>query len=144
MQFRGADVSKMPLDWSCPIRCRIGEFMGQGDVWWALKDGTELQSAFAAISICLSEKAIPFLNGLNTDEGILALYDTGRVMGFGIDRDETRAVLLARAGSKDQASERLREYEAKWRPGSTSKRAAKFLTDYRAEFGCNNERVCDP
>ena len=85
MEFRGADVSKMPLDWSCPIRCRIGEFMGQDDVWWALKDRTEFQSSFEAISICLSEKAIPFLNGLNTNEGILALYDTGLVMGFGID-----------------------------------------------------------
>jgi hypothetical protein len=120
----------MPLDWTCPIRCRIGELMEQNDVWWTSNDGDEFRKAFAADSICLSEKAIPFLNGLDTDEGILALYDTGMVMGFEIDRDETRAVLLARVGLKDQAFERIREYAAKWPFSLASKRAERFLADY--------------
>jgi hypothetical protein len=134
MEFRGADRSRMPLDWTCPIRWRIGELVGQGDVWWTSSEGDDFRGALAAISSGLSEKAIPLLNGLNTDRGILALYDTGIVMGFEIDRDETRAVLLERLGLKDQASERIREYEAKWPSSLASGRAGKFLADFKAKF----------
>jgi hypothetical protein len=134
MEFRGVDASKMPLDWSCPIRCRIGELMGQDDVWWTSSDGDNFRNAFTDISTCLVEKAIPFLNGLDTDEGILALYDSGKVMGFEIDRDETRAVLLEIVGLRDQAAERLAQYAAKWPLSPASERADKFLADFKIKI----------
>jgi hypothetical protein len=71
-------------------------------------------------------------------------YDTGLETGFETDRDETQAVLLVRAWLKDQASERLREYEAKWPSSPASKRAMKFLADYRARFGCNRKSALNP
>jgi hypothetical protein len=80
MGFRGEEVSKMPLDWNRPIRFRIGELLELGDLWWSSNEGDDFQSAFTAITIGLSEKAIPLLNGLDTDAGILTLYSTGLVM----------------------------------------------------------------
>jgi hypothetical protein len=135
MGFKGEDISKMPLDWKCPIRCRIGEMLELGDLWWSSAEGDDFRSAFTAITSGLSEKAIPFLKGLDTETGILALYSTGLVMGFEIDRDETRVVLAAHLGLKHEASEQIQSYEARWAPGPTSKRANQFLAVYRARFG---------
>jgi Domain of unknown function (DUF4304) len=139
MGFRDEDASRMPLDWKCPIRYRIGEFLEVGDRWWSSIEGDDFRAAFIAISTCLSEKALPFLNGLNADRGILALYETGRVDGFEIDRDETRAVLAAHLGLNDEASERIKHYEIRWAPGATSKRAKKFVTTFHARFGIGSE-----
>jgi hypothetical protein len=136
MAFRGQDISRMPLDWKCPIRFRIGELIGPNDIWWAFKDGDDFGGAMAAITSCLSEKAIPLLDGLKTDSGIIAFYDTGTVMGFEIDRDETRAVLLAGMGLKDKACERLREYEAQWPLTAASQRAKDFVAEFRTKFAC--------
>ena len=134
MAFRGEDVSRMPLDWKCPIRYRIGEFLGVGDCWWSSNEGDDFRTAFTAITSGLSERALPFLNGLDTDRGLLALYQTGRVDGFEIDRDETRAILAAHLGLNHEASQRLHEYEGKWVPGPTSKRATAFIGAYRDRF----------
>jgi Domain of unknown function (DUF4304) len=139
MGFRGEDVSRMPLDWKCPIRYRIGEFLGVNDRWWSSNEGDSFQAAFTAITTCLSERAIPFLNGLDTDRGILAFYETGRVDGFEIDRDETRAVLTAHVGLSHEASQRLHDYGARWVPGPTSKRAKTFIAAYRARFSFEDE-----
>jgi hypothetical protein len=134
MRFKGEDVSKMPLDWTCPIRCRIGELLGSGDLWWSSNEADDFQSALRAITTGLSEKAMPLLNGLDTDAGILTLYNTGLVMGFEIDRDETRAVLTSHLGLIYEASQLIERYEARWAGGPTSKRANNFLAAYNAKF----------
>ena len=67
------------------------------------------------------------------------MYGTGMVMGFEIDRDETRAVLVAHLGLSQEAHEALMQYEAKWVPDATSKRAKLFLTKYRNHFGLSAE-----
>lgn len=134
MAFRGQDVFRMPLDWRCPIRFRIGELIGPNDIWWTFNDGDEFESTMAAITSGLSEKAIPLLNGLTTDSGVLAFYDTGSIMGFEIDRDEARAVLLAAMGMRDEAYERLKEYEAQWLRTAASERAQKFVSDFKNKF----------
>jgi hypothetical protein len=139
MGFRGEDAARMPLDWMCPIRCRIGEFIEGDDRWWSSSDGDDFRTAFAAITTSLSEKALPFLNGLNTDRGILALYETGRVDGFEIDRDETRAVLVAHLGLSDEASERIKHYAIRWVPSAASKRAKKFVSAYHTRFDIAGE-----
>ena len=129
----------MPLDWMCPIRWRIGETLELGDLWWSSNKGDEFRSAFEAITTGLSEKAMPFLNGLTTDAGILTLYGTGLVMGFEIDRDETRAVLAAHLGFTHEAVQYIQSYETRWVPGPTSKRANEFLAIYRARFALAGE-----
>jgi hypothetical protein len=135
MEFRDQDVAKMPLDWTCPIRWRIGELRERGDHWWSSNDGDHFRSALTAITARLSETDLPFLNALGTDREILALYDTGLVMGFEIDRDETRAVLAAHLGLSHEAFDRSKGYEAMWLPGAASKRAEMFLASFRARFG---------
>lgn len=136
MAFRAEDASRMPLDWRCPIRFRIGKLIAPNDVWWTSKDDHDFERAKAEIASCLSEKGIPLLDGLRSDDGILALYDTGMVMGFEIDRDESRAVLLASMGFRDRACELLKQYEAKWPLTAASKRAKNFVAEFRARFTC--------
>ena len=82
----------------------------------------------------ISEKAIPLLSGLETDAGILTLYGTGVVMGFEIDRDETRAVLTSHLGLIHEASQLIEKYEERWASGPTSKRANSFLAAFNAKF----------
>jgi hypothetical protein len=141
MDFRGEESMKMPLEWECPIRFRIGNLIERGDLWWTSNDGDEFRSALATISVALSEKAIPLLHGLSTNQGILAYYETGMVSGFEIDRDETRLVLLAYLGMKERAASRIAEYEGKWLPAATSRRAKKFLENYAARFGSHDTSV---
>jgi len=135
MDFRGQDASKMPLDWVCPIRWRIGELGEKGDLWWSSNEGDDFRNALTAISSRLTETDVPFLTGLNSDREILALYSTGLVMGFEIDRDETKTVLAAHLGLRDEASQLIKNYESRWVPGPTAKRANNFLVAYRARFG---------
>lgn len=135
MDFRGQDASKMPLDWVCPIRWRIGELGEKGDLWWSSNEGDDFRGALAAISTHLTETDVPFLTGLNSDREILALYGTGLVMGFEIDRDETKAVLAAHQGLCDETSQLIKNYETRWVPGPTAKRANNFLAAYRTRFG---------
>jgi Domain of unknown function (DUF4304) len=135
MEFRGEDVSKMPVEWKCPIRNRIGELLGQGDLWWSSRHDDSFTEAIVAISVGLSEKVIPFLDRLQTNAGVLALYETGKVMGFEIDRDETRAVLVAHSGLENEASQLVMTYAERWLPGAASRRATDFLAAYRARIG---------
>lgn len=135
MTFKGDDPLKMPVDGICPIRCRIGQFLKTDDLWWSSDQGDDFRGAFTTIVAAVSEKGMPFLNQLGTDAGILALYQTGVVMGFEIDRDETRLVLLAHSDLKREAAELLMSYAERWLPGATSRRASHFLASYRARFG---------
>jgi hypothetical protein len=135
MEFRGKDVSKMPVEWECPLRSRIGHLLGQGDLWWSSRDADGLTEATATISVGLSEKVIPFLDHLQTNAGVLALYETGKIMGFEIDRDETRVVLVAHSGLEHEASKLVTSYAERWLPGATSRRATDFLAAYRARIG---------
>jgi hypothetical protein len=134
MAFYGKDISKMPLDWTCPIRCRISHFMAQRDVWWTLTDEAAAQEARSAIANSLDSAGIPFLDKLNTDEGVLAFYASGGTMGFEIDRDELRLVLLASIGTHDEATHRLRAYEARWLQTGALDRASAFLQRFAREF----------
>ena len=135
MDFRNQNVSKIPLDWICPVRWRIGDLLMQGDLWWSSNEDALFRSVLTAITTHLSETDLPLLSGLDSDRGILAMYSTGKVMGFEIDRDETRAVLFGHLGLDREAREALIQYEAKWVPAATSRRAELFLKSYRNRFG---------
>ena len=95
MELRSQDPSKMPQDWTGPLRFRIGELLGENDTWWSSQQGDEFRSAHAELRSALTDKALPLFDSLKDNRGILSLYATGTIMGFEIDRDETKTVLLA-------------------------------------------------
>jgi transposase len=72
------------------------------------------------------------LDVLQTNRNILDLYETGEVLGFEIERDETRLLLLATIGANDEARRRLEEYRAHWPKTGAADRASKFLKDFGA------------
>jgi hypothetical protein len=134
LTFHGLDASRVPLDWTCPIRCRISHFMEKSDIWWTLKDEEDGEKARAAITDSLGSAGIPFLDSLNSDEEILAFYTSGGTMGFEIDRDELRLVLLASLAKRDEAQQRLTEYESRWLASGAATRASAFVQKYRQQF----------
>jgi hypothetical protein len=135
MQLRGQRLSKMPQDWSCPIRARIGELLAMNDTWWTSRNDEEFNNAYAEITPALADKAIPLFDRLKDNRGILSLYATGEIMGFEIDRDETKAVLLAHLGMAQRAADSVKDYEARWSSSPAADRAQKFVADYRIRFG---------
>lgn len=48
-------------------------------------------------------------------------------MGFEIDRDEDRLILLAETGAVGELMRRLSEYEGRWPLSPANEHAAKFL-----------------
>jgi hypothetical protein len=133
MHFHGEDPSKSPPYYACPIRFRIGWLMqSRSDKWWTVRDGTSAQIALTEIDEVLQSKGLPFLDGLQTNRNILDLYETGEVLGFEIERDETRLLLLATIGANDEAQKRLEEYRAHWPKTGATDRASKFLKDFEA------------
>lgn len=135
MRFRGVDTAKAPLFCECPMYFRISWFVDQNDVWWSLRDQPSAREALGEILEILTVKGIPFLDQLQTDSGILRLYDSGLVLGMEIDRDETRVLLLAGAGSHEKAAQRLTEYETRWVSSRAGGRASAFLAKFKNRFG---------
>ena len=135
MELRGQDPSKMPQHWTCPLRFRIGELLGQNDTWWTSQRGDEFRSAYADLTSALTDKALPLFDSLKENRGILSLYATGTIMGFEIDRDETKTVLFACLGMTHEAADSARQYELRYSSSPAADRAQKFLADYRDKFG---------
>jgi Domain of unknown function (DUF4304) len=132
LRFRSEDSSKPPLYYACPITFRIGWLMEVNDKWWTVRDETSAQIALTEIDEVLQGKGLPFLDVLQTNKSILDLYKTGEVLGFEIDRDETRLLLLVFLGANDEAQERLEEYRSHWPKTGATDRASKFLKDFQA------------
>jgi hypothetical protein len=135
MELRGQDPSKIPQHWTCPLRSRIGELLGQNDTWWTSQLGDEFRSAYANLMSALTDKALPLFDSLKDNGGILSLYATGTIMGFEIDRDETKTVLFACLGMTHEAADSARQYELRYSSSPAADRAQKFLADYRDKFG---------
>jgi len=133
LHFRGKDSSKPPLYYACPISFRIGWLMQTtSDKWWTVRDEISGQMALTEIDEVLQSKGLPFLDVLQTNKDILDRYETGEVLGFEIERDETRLLLLAAIGANDEARKRLEEYRTRWPNTGATDRAAKFLKDFEA------------
>gem|GEM_PF-6391163 len=138
MEFRGENIAKAPLDYTCPIRFGVREPFNPKDYWWTIRDEQSAMNAYNAIVSSLDSRDIAFLNSLQSDIGILELYNSNQVFGFQIDADETRLVLLGHLGQDKDASERLRHYEIDWVPTAAVERAKRFLGSYRATFVASN------
>jgi hypothetical protein len=131
MQFRGANVEKAPLHYACPISFRIGWFADENDLWWRLKDDASARQALDEILQMLISKGIPFLNTLQADSALLEFYGTGLALGFEINRDETRLLLLAGAGVQDMVQQRLGDYQVSWISSAAKARASAFLAKFK-------------
>jgi hypothetical protein len=101
--------------------------MQGSDKWWTVLDEASAQIALTEIGEALLNKGIPFLEVLQSDQNILGLYDAGEVLGFEIDRDETRLLLLANIGANDEARKCLEQYRNRWPKTGATDRASKFL-----------------
>jgi len=88
--------------------------MGGKDVWWKIRDESSARAALDDILTVAQLKGIPFLDILTSAKEILALYAGGQVLGFEIDRDEDRLILLAETGAVGELMQRLSEYEGHW------------------------------
>lgn len=53
-----------PLESSCPIRARIGMFMGKGDYWFVLRPNQDHLPVKEQICSTITEKVLPVLNGI--------------------------------------------------------------------------------
>jgi hypothetical protein len=116
LRFRDKGLGKPPLHYACPIRFRVGWLMDERDKWWTIRTQTSAQTALEEVLTVISSKGISFLDTLTSAKDILTLYGAGQVLGFEIDRDEERLVLLAEVGATEECRERLNEYQARWSP----------------------------
>ena len=134
LRFRDKDSSKPPLHYACPIRFRIGWLKEGKDVWWAIRDESSARVARNEVLAVVQGKGVPFLDTLASVNEILNLYDTGLVLGFEIDRDEDRLLLLAETGAAERARTRLDEYASRWPLTPAAERAAKFLGRFKETY----------
>jgi hypothetical protein len=134
MRFRKEDVSKAPLEYRCPIRFRIGFMRDKRDVWWKVHDAPSAQTARREITEVFHTNAISFLDEIKTNDDMIRLFESGQVLGFEIDRDETWLVLLAELGDSAELRERLDDYERRWPLSPAAERASKFLTDLKSTY----------
>jgi hypothetical protein len=134
LRFQDKETSKPPLHYTCPMRFRIGWLIEGKDVWWPIRDESSAQVALSETLAAINAKGIPFLDAVTSGNQILHLYHTGKVLGFEIDRDEERLILLAETGAGQQTQERLREYEARWPATGAAERSSRFLSHFKETY----------
>ena len=134
LRFRERDECSPPPYYTCPINFRIGWLMQGSDNWWTVQNEISARTALTEIDEVLQTKAVPFLDVLQTNKGIIDLFQTGQVLRSEIERDETRLLLLATAGATDEVRKNLDEYRARWLQGRVTDRALKFLKTFDFHF----------
>jgi hypothetical protein len=78
LEFSRRETQKAPLYYTCPIQFRINRFIeGCNDKWWLVSDAASADAAIADVTSILKMRAIPFLDGLLTNDQILELYSSG-------------------------------------------------------------------
>lgn len=128
LRLRDGDESRAPRHYACPIRFRVGWLMEGKDVWWKIRDESSSRAA---------------LDDILTVAQLKALYAGGQVLGFEIDRDEDRLILLAETGAVGELMQRLSEYEGRWPLSPANERASKFLQRFKVAYRAATE-VADP
>jgi hypothetical protein len=128
LRLRDGDESRAPRHYACPIRFRVGWLMEGKDVWWKIRDESSSRAA---------------LDDILTVAQLKALYAGGQVLGFEIDRDEDRLILLAETGAVGELMQRLSEYEGRWPLSPANQRASKFLQRFKVAYRAATE-VADP
>lgn len=128
LRLRDGDESRAPRHYASPIRFRVGWLMEGKDVWWKIRDESSSRAA---------------LDDILTVAQLKALYAGGQVLGFEIDREEDRLILLADTGAVGELRQRLSEYEGRWPLSPANERASKFLQRFKVAYRAATE-VADP
>lgn len=136
MRLRQQDVSRAPLEYRCATRMRIGEFTEtRKDRWWDVSDDRSAELALGLILGLLESEGIPLLDRLFTREGLIGFFESGKVCGFEIERDEAWMVLLAESGNHSELEHRLNDYVKRWPPSPADDRALIFLRQLQNCYG---------
>ena len=139
LRLRDGDESRAPRHYACPIRFRVGWLMEGKDIWWKIRDESSAQAALDDTLTVARLKGIPFLDILTSAKEILALYAGGQVLGFQIDRDEDRLIVLAETGAVGELMQRLSEYEGHWPLSRANEHVSKFLQRLKVAYHAATE-----
>ena len=71
-------IDDFPLEHSCPIRTRIGTFMGKGDYWFILHPNQNCSSVKDLICSTIKNKVLPLLNGIKCLNDLWGLIEDNR------------------------------------------------------------------
>jgi hypothetical protein len=91
------------------VQAGIGRLMPDGEpLWWSLKPGVSAALVARDVEKLLEEKVLPFLARFASEAALLRELEKGdELPGFSAMRERCRAVLLAKAGRKDEARQAL-------------------------------------
>lgn len=91
------------------VQASIGRLMPDGEpVWWSLAPGVSAKLIASEVEGLLKERVFPFLARFDSERALLDELEHGADLpGFSAMRERCRAVLLARAGRKDEARRTL-------------------------------------
>ncbi|HEY6910048.1 MAG TPA: DUF4304 domain-containing protein [Myxococcales bacterium] len=87
------------------VQANVGRLTPDGEpVWWSLKPGVSAALVAKDVQKLLEEKVLPFLARFGSEAALLRELEKGdELPGFSAMRERCRAVLLAKAGKKDEA-----------------------------------------
>ena len=108
-QYAGTPFPKNVASAEPAVQAGIGRLMPDGEpIWWSLAPGVSANLIAAEVETLLNERALPFLARFPGEAALLEeLERGGDLPGFSAMRERCRAVLLARAGRKDEARKAL-------------------------------------
>jgi hypothetical protein len=91
------------------VQANIGRLTAEGEpLWWSLKPGVSATLVAKDVQKLLEEALLPFLARFGSEAALLRELEKGdELPGFSAMRERCRAVLLAKAGRKDEARQAL-------------------------------------
>ena len=108
-KYAGTPFPKNAASSEPVVHAGIGRLNGEDAIWWSLRPGVSADLVAKEVQSLLTEKALPFLARFRTEAMLLDELQGGAGLpGFSAMRERCRAVLLAKAGRKDEAREALR------------------------------------
>ncbi|MGZ6142872.1 MAG: DUF4304 domain-containing protein [Myxococcales bacterium] len=108
-QYAGTPFPKNVASAEPVVQAGIGRLTPDGEpIWWSLKPGVSASLIAGEVESLLKERALPFLARFGDEAALLDELEHGRDLpGFSAMRERCRAVLLAKAGRKDEARKAL-------------------------------------
>jgi len=91
------------------VQAGVGRLTPEGEaLWWSLRPGVSVKLIASEIETLLKERVLPFLARFRTEAALLSeLEKNADLPGYSAMRDRCRAVLLAKAGRRDEARRAL-------------------------------------
>ena len=107
--YAGTPFPKSAASSEPVVQAGVGRLLPDGEpIWWSLKPGVSVKLVAGEVESLLREHALPFLGRFSSEAALLEELDRGADLpGFSAMRERCRAVLLAKAGRKDEAGRAL-------------------------------------